>query len=157
MGVSGGRHVPLEDDEHESVSMKMEIYGEASNFSFGRGYFIDSVSRKTALLPDGWQDRVVRFRTHAPVGTKRPSRRTGLCLEKHDICASKLARGWEKDITFTSMLVSNGLVDGDLLLERVGAIPTERFESPEQKDAALARARAFASRPGEQDNREQCQ
>lgn len=62
---------PITDDEAETVSMRMEIYGEASDYTFRTGYFIDPVSRSTAKLPEGWEKRVVKIRTRAPLDSPR--------------------------------------------------------------------------------------
>lgn len=64
----------------------------------------------TAVLPAGWQDRVVRFdRPDAD-----PS--TAVCLEPHDLVVSKLVAGRDKDLSFVAALIAFGLVDVGTLL-----------------------------------------
>ena len=71
-----------------------------------------------ATLPDGWLERTVAV-SH-PVQTRGG---TGRCLEAHDLAASKLAAYREKDRVFVTTLLSEGLIDGQLLLERMRALP----------------------------------
>ena len=63
---------------------------ELSPFHETFGYYAQGVSASTALLPAGWQERVVELRTD---GTQ-PGR--GLCLERHDCVLAKLAAGRPK-------------------------------------------------------------
>lgn len=129
---------PLRDDDNDTVSNKMLIYSEISHFGMDRGYFIDPVSRSTAALPDGWDKRVIKFRVPPPTGSPRNSRRTGLCLEKHDLCATKLARFEAKDKDYTEALVRVGLVDATEVDRRVAAIPVERFQSPTKRAIVMS-------------------
>ncbi len=49
----------------------------------------------------------------------------GHCLESHDLAASKLAAYREKDRDFVRILLVEGLIDGQVLLERVGTLPID--------------------------------
>lgn len=90
--------------------------GELSSFHEQFGYYGQGVSVTTAVLPEGWQDRVVPFdRADAD-----PS--AAVCLEAHDLVISKLVAGREKDLSFAAALIREQLVDVDTLLERAGAI-----------------------------------
>ena len=51
------------------------------------GYDAQGVVESTARLPDGWQDRLVRFETPATSGV------TAGCLELHDLWISKAVAG----------------------------------------------------------------
>ena len=44
---------------------------------------------------------------------------TGHCLESHDLAASKLAAFREKDRDFVRTLLAEGLIRGNVLLERI--------------------------------------
>ena len=50
-----------------------------------------------------------------------PSR--AVCLDKHDLVVSKLAAGREKDRSFADALIAAGLVDVEVLKERVDLLP----------------------------------
>lgn len=73
----------------------------------------------TAILPEGWDDRVVVLENP----NTAPGR--GLCLEPHDLVASKLAAGREKDFEFARALLRAGLIDAGLLATRIAALPVE--------------------------------
>src|SRR5215207_2005550 len=89
-----------------TVSMEADVYpkdapersividgaiGELSLFHETFGYYAHGVDDRTAVLPDGWQDRLVRLHNDNTMGA------TGWCLEPHDLAVSKLAAGREKD------------------------------------------------------------
>ncbi len=94
--------------------------GQDSQFHSTHGFYVHGVSIEAATLPDGWSERtvavshVVRTRGH-----------TGLCLEAHDLAASKLVAYREKDRAFVTTLLGDGLIDGDILLERIQSLPIE--------------------------------
>lgn len=87
--------------------------GELSRFHETFGYYAQGVSVTTAVLPSGWQDRIVVLDTP---GTE-PGR--GLCLDSHDCVVSKLAAGREKDVAFADALARERLIDLDVLASRV--------------------------------------
>jgi hypothetical protein len=90
--------------------------GELSPFHETFGYYAQGVSVSTAVLPEGWQGRVVAFVTP---GTA-PGR--GLCLDPHDCVVSKLVAGREKDLSFAAALVREGLIDPDVIADRIGTV-----------------------------------
>ena len=59
----------------------------------------------TAVLPDGWQDRLVSIKNENTNGV------TGLCLEVHDLAISKFVASRPKDLDFIRELVKHNLVD----------------------------------------------
>jgi hypothetical protein len=79
--------------------------------------YAQGVSLTTAVLGPGWKDRVIVYenRNTAPD--------SGLCLEPHDLVASKLVAGREKDRQFAAALLRMQLVDPIVLLERIDALP----------------------------------
>ncbi len=93
--------------------------GELSMFHQTFGYYAQGVSVTTAVLPEGWRDRVVEFATP---GTA-PGR--GLCLDPHDCVISKLTAGREKDLSFAAALVREGLIDPDLLASRIETVDAD--------------------------------
>jgi hypothetical protein len=105
--------------------------GELSMFHDTFGYYAQGVGRETAVLPEGWEDRLIRVRTPATRGA------TGLCLEVHDLAVSKLAAGRDKDHQFFRTLVRHGLVNEKGLLNRLAATPIA--ESRRADIAALIR------------------
>lgn len=91
--------------------------GEQSEFDEKWDYYAQGVSIDTAILPDGWRDRLVAFK---PVEAGQV---TGWCLEPHDLALSKLAAHREKDRDFVEALIDHKLLDPNLLRERVPSMP----------------------------------
>lgn len=100
--------------------------GELSLFHQTHGFYVHGVSIEAAVLPDGWADRTV-----AVGDLQRTKGNTGYCLEAHDLAASKLVAGREKDRLFVATLLHEGLVDGKVLLGRVARLPV----AAERRDA----------------------
>jgi len=87
--------------------------GELSQFHETHSYYAQGVDLTTAKLPNGWQGRLVDFsRDDASPAHAR-------CLEKHDLVIAKLVAMREKDLAFATALIDAGLVDLDVLQQRV--------------------------------------
>ena len=95
-----------------------------SSFHEMYGYYADGVDFKTATAPEGWEQRLVAF---APPGAE-PGR--GLCLERHDLAAAKLAAGRVKDFEFVDALLRAGLLDLSILADCVELLPKARVPAP---------------------------
>jgi len=80
--------------------------GEGASFHQTFGYYAHGVSEETAILPAGWRERLVTLHNEN-TGTG-----TGLCLEIHDLAASKLVAGREKDLAFLAGLLRHRLAQG---------------------------------------------
>jgi hypothetical protein len=93
--------------------------GEFSQFHHEFGYYPQGVSVTTGTFPAGWRDRLVTYQTPST----EPGR--GLCLEPHDCILAKLVRFDEKDVNFAVALVRAGLIDLDILTDRVGTLPAD--------------------------------
>lgn len=90
--------------------------GELSRFHEEFHYYPHGVGLSTARLPIGWRDRLVVLDT----ANTKPGR--GLCLEPHDLVASKLAAWRTKDREYARALLRAGLVERGVLLERIGRL-----------------------------------
>lgn len=91
--------------------------GEGSPFHECFGYYAQGVGPDTALLPDGWQSRLVRIQN------PNTDLKVGLCLDPHDLAASKLAAGREKDWIFVAEMIQHHIVDSHTLVLRVQHLP----------------------------------
>jgi len=91
--------------------------GELSPFHEAFGYFAQGVGPETAVLPDGWEDRLVRIESPSTRGA------VGLCIEVHDLVISKYVAEREKDLGFVRTAIGHGLVDRETLLERLESTP----------------------------------
>jgi hypothetical protein len=105
--------------------------GERSLFHETFGYYAHGVDETTATLPPGWQDRLV------PIHNENTGGATGWCLEVHDLAASKLVAGRQKDLDFVRLLLRESMVAAETLASRVEALPLP----PDRLDLARNRFR----------------
>jgi len=103
--------------------------GEGSPFHAAYGYYAQGVGETTAVLPAGWQQRLVAMRNANTRGA------TGWCLEVHDLTIAKAIAGREKDRQFVADVLANGLADRATLETRIAATPID--------EAMRARVRAL--------------
>jgi hypothetical protein len=97
------------------------------------GIYAQGVGPTTAVLPDGWRDRLIRY--------EEP--RSGMiawCLELHDLWIAKAIAGRPKDREFCDALLVAGLVDSVTLDSRLSGVP--RASSVD-----LDRAQAWITQP----------
>jgi hypothetical protein len=105
------------DDPEETKSDAVDgAIGEGSQFHQTFGYYAQGVTKATAVLPDGWEDRALRF-VYGDYGDAE-----ALCPEIHDLVVSKLVAGREKDRGYAAALLEGGAVDRQILRERVGRL-----------------------------------
>lgn len=109
--------------------------GELSPFHEAYGYYAQGVEPGTAILPAGWESRVVVVSNANTRGAK------GLCLEPHDLVVSKAIAGRDKDLRFLESAVAHRLVDPALLLERLAQTPVDdaRRDAAQQRIERLRR------------------
>ena len=79
--------------------------GELSPFHDEFGYYAQGVAPDTALLPSGWEQRLIAIRTPGTRGA------TGWCLHPHDLALSKLAAGRDKDLRFVADMAKHAMFD----------------------------------------------
>ena len=108
--------------------------GEGSPFHERFGYYAQGVGPETALLPEGWQSRVLRIQN------RNTDLKVGLCLEPHDLAASKLAAGREKDWRFVEELIRHRIVAGGTLEQRGETLPISSSKIERHKAWVAARA-----------------
>jgi hypothetical protein len=118
--------------------------GELSLFHDTFGYYAQGVGRETAILPGGWEERLVAVRTPATRGA------TGWCLEVHDLVVSKYAAGREKDRAFVKAAIAHGMVERTTLLRRLESTPL----APERRRLVVAQiegdfGRTVEKKPGD--------
>jgi len=89
--------------------------GDGSPFQRAFGYYAHGVGEETAVLPEGWRERLVL------VCGENTSFVRGWCLEVHDLAISKHVAGREKDVEFTESLARHGMVLRDVLEARLAA------------------------------------
>lgn len=87
--------------------------GELSMFHETFGYYADGVGVETAVLPEGWERRLV------PIYGPGTAGNTGWGLEIHDLLISKAVAGREKDGAYVRTALAYGLADVQTLRERL--------------------------------------
>ena len=83
--------------------------GEASLFQETFGFYAHGVSVTVALLPRGWERRLVRFATPATGGV------VAWCLSPQDLWVAKALAGRPKDFELCRALLRVGAVQRDAL------------------------------------------
>jgi hypothetical protein len=91
--------------------------GELSLFHDTHRYYAHGVGPDTAKLPSGWETRLVAIQGTPTNGA------VGYCLEPHDLAASKLVAGREKDTEFVRAMLRGRIVTGERLRERIALLP----------------------------------
>lgn len=118
--------------EEVRVSMEADVYpknqpekwelidgsiGELSAFHETFGYYAQGVEPGVAILPEGWEERLI------PVRNENTQGATGWCLEIYDLVLAKCVAGREKDWAFLESLVNHSLVEREHLVQRLTSLP----------------------------------
>jgi hypothetical protein len=106
----------FDDPDDRKADQVDGAIGELSSFHETFGYYAQGVSVSTAVLPEGWRDRLVILETP----NTAPGR--GYLLEPHDCVVAKLVAGREKDYAFAAALIESGLIDPSVVDERIGLL-----------------------------------
>lgn len=87
--------------------------GEGSSFHELHGYYAQGVGETTAVLPKGWESRLVAVNNENTGGV------TGYCLEVHDLAISKLIAMRPKDLEFVRELVRQDMIEKKTMVDRL--------------------------------------
>jgi hypothetical protein len=101
------RNYPEKADKVDSA------IGEGSSFHELHGYYAQGVGKRTAVLPEDWESRLVAVNNENTNGV------TGYCLEVHDLAVSKLIAMRPKDLEFVQELVRHEMLDKQTMLRRL--------------------------------------
>lgn len=93
--------------------------GSRSHFARRFGYCAHGVSPESAILPQGWEERLVRLESENIKGW------IGLCLDPHDLAASKMTAGREKDTALVKAMLVHGITSPEVLEERLQTMPVQ--------------------------------
>lgn len=129
--------LPIDDDADEVDRLADKLEGAAGEFSLfdeTHGFHIDGVDLGTAILPEGWRDRLVKVQNANTAAIGGHPTFTGWCLDKEDLCVAKLCAHREKDLNFVAALLDHQLVDAAVIAERL-----DRLDAGHDRAAALAR------------------
>ena len=114
------------------------VAGEFSSFEQLHGFSIDGVDLETAVLPEGWRDRLVKVQNANTAAPSGEPRFTGWCLDKEDLCVAKLCALREKDRNFVAALLDAGLVDATVIANRLGSVTEKHREATHRAKSWLA-------------------
>ncbi|GAA3664823.1 DUF6036 family nucleotidyltransferase [Microbacterium marinilacus] len=109
----------LDDPERAKADKVEGAIGEMSSFHANNGYYAEGIHIETAILPEGWRDRLV----HWDLQSSRPAEPR--FLEPHDLAVSKLIAARDKDREFVGALIEAKLVSVPTLIDRTKLIPDE--------------------------------
>lgn len=93
--------------------------GEGSNFHQAYGYYAQGVGPETAVLPEGWMNRLHRVQNAAT------NHRVGYCLDFVDLFMSKAVAARDKDRRFCMAMLEYGYVNEVEVLALVDAMPVD--------------------------------
>ena len=110
----------LDDPDASKADAVDGHIGEGSEFHSLYAYYAQGVEVSTAVLPDGWRERVIR------VVDPSAAPADAVCLEKHDLVVSKLMAGREKDWEFCFALIEADLVSLGEIRARTLTLPDSR-------------------------------
>lgn len=110
-------------DHPERSDLLDGAIGELSPFHDTHGFYVHGVGPKTATLPTGWKRRLIPLRNVNTGG------HTGWCLEPHDLAASKLVAGRERDREYVSALLRHRYVKAATLARRLTRLPVPKSRS----------------------------
>jgi hypothetical protein len=125
--------VPLDDSDGGKADLIDGSIGEASLFHETFGVYGQGVGETTAVLPEGWRDRLLRY--EEPV-----SGVVAWCVEPNDLWVSKAIAGRPKDREFCTALLDLGLVDPNVLRDRVAMAERASDVQRQRADAWIDRA-----------------
>jgi len=101
----------------------LNTIGEDSPFHRQHGFYVHGVPiTEAAKLPRNWEARTI------VVQTPRTRNNAGLCLEGHDLAASKLAAFREKDRDFVRVLLAEKMISPRKLIARIRLLPVGETE-----------------------------
>ena len=142
--------LPMADTNAETARLAdliEGVAGEFSSFEELHGFSIDGVDIDTAVLPQGWRDRLVKVQnanTAAPAGSPRF---TGWCLDKEDLCVAKLIAFREKDRNFVGALLDHALVDSEVVILRLATVAHQHQTASERAVSWLRTRRRSGTGP----------
>lgn len=93
--------------------------GEGSIFHERFHYYAQGVDSSTAILPEGWKNRLTRLQSNNTDG------RVGFCLDPTDLFLSKCVANREKDKLFNLALLKSGIVKAEIAIQRTNDLPID--------------------------------
>jgi hypothetical protein len=96
--------------------------GELSLFHQTHGFYVHGLPiEEAATLPRSWKQRVTEVFDEIATNGK-----TGWCVEAHDLAASKLVAYRQKDRNFVRLLLTEGMINAEILIERIRSLTIDK-------------------------------
>jgi hypothetical protein len=96
--------------------------GELSLFHQTHGFYVHGLPiEEAATLPISWKQRVTEVFDEIATNGK-----TGWCVEAHDLAASKLVAYRQKDRNFVRLLLTEGMINAEILIERIRSLTIDK-------------------------------
>jgi hypothetical protein len=105
--------MPLDDPDGRKGDLIEGAIGYLSQFWDTFGIWAHGIDEQALFLPKGWRDRLV------PISNSNTWGVTGHCLDTHDLLIAKYVAGREKDLSFCRAVVQAGIVQKDILQQRL--------------------------------------
>ncbi len=116
------------------------VIGEGSTFHALYGYYAQGVGPETAVLPDGWMNRVHRIQNPNTNG------RVGYCLDVVDLFLSKAVAARDKDRGFCKALLEHGYLEPQNAIALVPRMPLDEDERARLRSRIQRWVKAVQSR-----------
>lgn len=113
--------------------------GHESMFHRTFGVYADGVGPETAYLPKGWRERARILKTASTGGA------TGIAPEIHDLLASKLVAGREKDLSWVGAAFRHKIADPMKLVPLIDQIGAQKVLVERAKERLMSMVREAAS------------
>jgi hypothetical protein len=131
--------LPIGDSIERKGDVIEGALGEGSPFWETFGIWAHGVEESALTFPQGWRERLIPICNENTLGI------TGYCLEVHDLLISKYAAGREKDLKYCSAVAGAGLVNKDILLQRLRETDCDldirkRVEANVERDFLIAKS-----------------
>ena len=127
-------------DAEELSTLIDGTLGEGSPFDQTFGYYAHGVGERTACLPDGWEERAIRFDAPGLAGV------VCLCPEVNDIALSKICAWREKDRVWLEAGINTGVLSLDAMKARSRAITNPHAPDAAEIDRRITSAEEGAGR-----------
>lgn len=121
------RDIDIYPKHYPEKTEMLYVLGINSDFDDKNNFYVEGVGPTTAVLPKGWEDRLVKF------SNENTNQAIGWCLEVHDLTVAKLAAHRGKDLEFIEGLLAKDLVKPDVIRAR---LEQTQFDHSQTKNMA---------------------
>jgi len=129
--IEGDEFELFPQSKHEAAGEIEGALGLQSGFRQMHGCGARAFDPNEAVLPEGWQFRLIEVRTESTGGA------SGWCLDPNDLAVSEIWSAGDTMSDFARRLLEHDLIDPDLMLRGMESLPSGR----ERCEGALMKLR----------------